>query len=100
MALPYTFNVSGTNDGNTDVSGKLSGRNTLPGTFAVIGTFGGATVKLQAGFVNAAGVTNWIDVPEASFTSDGVVNFAFKSNYLRVNVASSSGTTDVDIWVG
>jgi len=36
----------------------------FPGTFAVWGSsFGGGTIKLQAGFVDTAGTTNWVDTP-------------------------------------
>ncbi|MFN8692901.1 MAG: hypothetical protein ACK5XX_00645, partial [Holosporales bacterium] len=62
------------------------------GTFYVAGTFAGAVVKLQASFDLGS---NWIDIPDASFTAPSAVNFNLGKAQLRANIASVTGTTSV-----
>ena len=97
MALPQTAYL--TADGNYNISGKPSGRSSLPCTFATWGTFGSGTIKMQAGFVDSLGVTNWQDIPDTSFTAAGAVNIAMKANYFRV-VLSGSSAANLGYWFG
>ncbi|HEY4342835.1 MAG TPA: hypothetical protein VGN05_00700 [Parvibaculum sp.] len=62
------------------------------GTFWAWGTFGGATVALEA----SPDGTTWISVgPAVSFTQDGVGGFSLAPCKLRATVAGASGATNV-----
>ena len=98
MALPQTAYLTADTTG-LQISGKPSGRSSLPATFAVFGTFGGGTIKLQAGFVDSLGVTQWMDIPDTSFTAAGAVNVAMKANYFRIVLSGSSGA-NLGWWFG
>lgn len=62
------------------------------GTFWAWGTFGGATVALEASPDGA----NWFSIGQAvSFTQNGVGGFALGPCKLRATVSGASGTTNV-----
>ncbi|MGB5948157.1 MAG: hypothetical protein WBG82_02450 [Parvibaculum sp.] len=62
------------------------------GTFWAWGTFGGATVTLEASPDGA----NWFAVgPAVTFAQKGVGGFALGPCKLRASVSSASGTTSV-----
>lgn len=102
MALPQTGYLSANTTGLI-ISGKPSGRSSLPTTFAVWGgggsNFGGGTIKLQAGFVDSNGVTQWQDIPNTSFTAAGMVNLAMKANFFQI-VLSGATTPTIGWWFG
>ena len=82
------------NDGLTWKGGK--------GTFNVVGTFDTSTVKLQ----HSPDRTNWIDTgTDTEVTVAGGAAFEimpgdeFEPTFIRVNIASVGGSTDVDIFV-
>jgi hypothetical protein len=62
------------------------------GTYYVNGTFGGATVTLQASFDNGA---SWLSLGDAALTQAGAVNFQLPNVLLRASVSNASGTTSV-----
>jgi len=103
MALPATGTILGAGGAtqNIIIPGTPSGRSSLPTTFAVLpsSTMGGASIQLQAGFVNAAGVTEWMAVG-AAFTAAGAVNVAMRANYFRLNATGVTGPTAVNWWFG
>jgi hypothetical protein len=99
MALPQTGFLTANNTGLV-ISGKPSGRSSLPSTFAVFGTFGGGTIHMQAGFVDAAGITRWQDIPNTTFTApDQAVNIAMKANYFRLVLAGATAP-NLGWWFG
>lgn len=98
MALPQTGYLTADTTGLI-ISGKPSPRSSLPSTFATFGTFGGGTIKLQAGFVDSNNVTQWQDIPDTSMTAAGVVNIAMKANFFRI-VLSGSGGANLGWWFG
>lgn len=53
------------------------------------GTWGGGTLKLQAGFDSQGGML-WVDVPEASLTANGCVTVAISAMDLRVSLAGAT----------
>jgi hypothetical protein len=58
------------------------------GTFTVVGTFGGATVKLQ--FLGPDDTT-WVDVgADATYTANGTINVTLASGMVRANVAGGT----------
>lgn len=60
-------------------------------TLVAWGTFGGGTLKLQISPDTGA---TWIDVPDASFTSNNVVNFsAAPAALYRGTLSGSSGAS-------
>jgi hypothetical protein len=75
------------------------GKQSFPGTFAVWGTFGGTTIKLQAGFIDNAGTLQWQDISGASFTAAGAVNIAVRCDALQIITASGSGA-NIGYWIG
>lgn len=101
MALPQTSYLTANTPANgLQISGKPSGRSSLPSTFAVWGTFGGGTIKMQAGFVDSAGVTQWQDIAGASFTAPNqAVNIAMKANYYRL-VLTGATSPNLGWWFG
>lgn len=63
------------------------------GMFAVIGTFNGATIKLQHKLADT-----WVDIgPDVTYSAAGQQLFATSASELRVSL--SSAPTDVDIIV-
>lgn len=65
------------------------------GTFAVFGTFGGTTAKLQCSFDDG---TTWIDVDRVgdtyvTFTANGAGNFELGPCILRVVTTGGAGIT-------
>ncbi|MDO8423948.1 MAG: hypothetical protein Q7S99_17495 [Parvibaculum sp.] len=78
-----------TSDGSSPVIDWTGGT----GTFWVWGTFGGASVSLEA---SPDGAT-WIPVGTAvSFAQNGVGAFALSPCKLRATVAGASGATNVN----
>jgi len=72
----------------------------FPGTFAVWGSsFGGGTIKLQAGFVDTAGTTNWVDTPNASFTAAGAVSVSVRCDKMQI-VLSGAASPNIGYWLG
>jgi len=62
------------------------------GTFWAWGSFGGATVALEA----SPDGTNWFSVGQSvSFTQNGVGGFALGPCKLRASVSGASGTTSI-----
>jgi hypothetical protein len=78
-----------TADGNTTIDERAHSA-----AFAVHGTWGGATIKLQ-GKVN--GSSTWFDITDASWTADatGVVDIS-PAWAIRVNTSSVT-TTSVEV---
>lgn len=62
------------------------------GTFHAFGTFGGASVNLQASFDNG---TNWFDIPDTTLTQRGLMNVTLANTLLRANLTGAGGTTSV-----
>ncbi|MGB3808621.1 MAG: hypothetical protein WA943_00905 [Parvibaculum sp.] len=63
------------------------------GTFWAWGTFGGATVALEASPDGA----NWFSVgPAVTFTQNGVGGFSLGPCRLRATVSNAGGTTNVN----
>lgn len=85
MADRGTFTTNTTTE--VDTTGDASPFVTL----LAAGTFGGATVKLQAGFHGAAEVTQWVDITGASLTAAGCVSVAVQAHKLRVSCAGGAG---------
>jgi hypothetical protein len=55
---------------------------------------------MQAGFVDANGVTNWMAIPGASFTAPNqAVNIAMKANAFRLLLAGATGA-NIGWWFG
>lgn len=78
-----------TSDGSSPVIEWTGGT----GTFWAWGTFGGASVSLEA----SPDGTTWIPVGTAvSFAQNGVGGFALSRCKLRATVAGASGTTNVN----
>jgi hypothetical protein len=99
MALPQTGLLTANTTGLI-ISGKPSGRSSLPSTFAVFGTFGGGTIHMEAGYVDTAGVTHWQAIPGASFTApDQAVNIAMKANTFRLVLAGATNPS-LGWWFG
>lgn len=56
--------------------------------FDVVGTFGGATVKLQR---RGPDNTTWLDVgPEASFTANGLILVTLSAGFYRASISGGS----------
>lgn len=63
------------------------------GTFAVWGSFGGGTLKLQ---MSPDGGVTWIDLgPEAHFTATGVAQFGLGVCLIRAELSGSDGNASV-----
>lgn len=67
------------------------------GTWAVKGTFGGATAKLQWTPDNG---TTWLDYSGASVTAAGYAHFDLPECQIRLNVAGGGGTESLTALVG
>lgn len=79
---------------NTRPSGKLI-------TFGAWGEFGGATIRLQVGFVAPDNTIEWLDVgPEASLDQAGFTNVLLKGNYFRLHASGASKNTKINWWLG
>lgn len=66
------------------------------GTFAVAGTFGSGTVKLQASLDNG---TTWIDVgTDVTFTATGMANFHLPVCHVRVNLSGAT-SPNISTWL-
>lgn len=107
MAMTQLFDAQ-TADGNSSAVRvvSVSKRVAFPGlageTFTVIvsGDFEGATVKLQCA-PDSDGP--WVDLPDGSFTDDGVkVTPLSRRAWIRANMSSASASpeTSVSVWVG
>jgi len=75
---------------NTTVETDTTGDQSPFVTLLASGTWGGATLKLQAGFVGAAEVTQWVDITGASLAANGCVSVAIQAHKLRVNCAGGT----------
>lgn len=80
----------GTFTTNTSVNCTVTGQSSPFVTLLAAGTWGGATLKLQAGFYSDAGTLEWVDVPSGSLTADGTVSVAIAAHAIRVNCASGT----------
>lgn len=85
------FNSQAT-DGNSGAKEFFGGS----ATFAVAGTFGGGTCKLQYSLDLG---NNWIDIPNTSFTSNSAINFRCSRGLLRA-VLSGAVSPSLSAWVG
>ena len=99
MALHATGTI--TANGSVIIPGTPSGRSSLPTTFAILpsSTMGGGTAQLQAGFVNAAGTTEWINVGAAFSAAGQAVNVAMRANYFQI-VTAGATTPSIKWWFG
>lgn len=97
MALPATGYLTANNAGLV-IPGVPSGRSSLPTTFAAFGTFGGGSLQLQAGFMDANNVMQWINVG-AAVTATGAVNVAMRANQFRL-VLTGATTPNLGWWFG
>lgn len=80
----------GTFTTNTSVEADTTGDASPFITLMAAGTWGGATVKLQAGFFDDAGVLQWVDITDAALTANGCLSVAIQAHKLRVNCASGT----------
>lgn len=92
-----------TSNGNSPLASWPGGR----GVFAVFGTFGGATVKLQWSPDADSGTASptWLDVDQNGDTyvtksAAGHGGFELPPCQIRANLASASGTTSLTATVG
>lgn len=78
--------TSTTFTGNTTQEVGLQGGRGNQGynTLAAVGTWGAGTLKVQAGFTDNTGAMNWIDIPGAELTADGMVSFAVACDSMRL----------------
>lgn len=88
-----------TTAGSPHTSQRLGGTQSIAGSVQVVGTFGGATVVLQASNDNS----NWVTMKDVtgtdiSFTSAGMVEFSTAASYIRVSSSGGTGD-DVDVTV-
>ena len=72
----------------------------LAQTVFISGTWGGATVKLQA-LAKQIGPAAWFDIKDVqgnalSFIADGYANFFVRSNALRLVASGATGTTSLN----
>jgi len=49
--------------------------------------------------VDSNNVTQWMDIPDASFTAAGAVNIAMKANFFRIVLSGSTAPT-LGWWFG
>lgn len=81
-----------------DTTSDWSAWNAASAVFSVVGTWGGATAKLQ--WTPDDG-TSVFDVAGASFSADSVVDgIAIGEGYIRVHVSGATGTTDLTARIG
>lgn len=94
MAESGTFTAAEPGLLSTRPSGKLL-------TFGAWGEFGGATLRLQVGFVAPDNKIEWLDVgPEAAFDQAGFTNVVVKGNYFRVTASGAGKDTKINWWIG
>lgn len=90
MGLPFTGNLLADNAGIL-VDGRPSGKLNLNPVFAAWGTWGGGTIKLQAGFYAPDNVTlTWIDITGVSLTANGYVVVPIRAPAYRVVLSGST----------
>lgn len=89
------LNNAGNGNGTTYAIPESGNRNKEAiRTLFVYGTFDGATVKLQASSDEGS---NWIDVPDASFTAAGAVNIVGHLPHVRGVVTGGGGSVSIDM---
>ena len=93
--------IAATQDGASGVSPPVEIKSTLNRslndlfTIHCWGTFGTATAKVR---VSSDGV-KYIDVPSASFTSEGLINMQVRSQFVDAVVTGGDGTTSINMTV-
>lgn len=79
-----------TADGTQQTSAEGAGAGTPYATLLAKGTWGGGTLKVEAGFYGQADALLWVDVTDSFLTADGCVTFAINAHALRVTLSGST----------
>lgn len=84
---------TGTNfTSNTSVEVDVQGGRGNQGynTLAASGTFGGGTLKVQAGFTDSTGAVQWIDIAGATLAAPGMISFAVACDRMKLVLSGAT----------
>lgn len=90
MTMPVTGNLTANNTGLI-IDGRPSGKLNLNPVFAAWGTFGGGTIKLQAGFYAPDNVTiTWMDITGVTLAANGYVSVPVRTPAYRIVLSGAT----------
>lgn len=90
MGLPSTGNLLANNTGLL-LTDRPTGKNNMNPVLAAFGTWGGGTLKMQAGFYQPDGVTiNWADITGVSLTANGYVAVPIRAPVHRLVLSGAT----------